>query len=337
MTQTYIAIVCERSVRIYRYKFADGAREFTIAKVATYETSLNSLGLCCLRAEHCVFPGRSKGQITLVDLATAADDILPDDSKKASGTSRNNVVPNVNIIPAHNAALRAMNLTSDGTIVASASETGTIIRLYHTPTQARLAEFRRGVQTATIYSLAFSPSSSHLAITSDTNTLHVFAVSGKTGNPKDANESAASASPSKSPSKLDRSSANATSQSWAKWPTLSKIPFAPRVFSDVYSIATCPFDPGAKGMDGGQTPKGVVGWTDDETLVVLSAGRDARYERFAFEVGGTTSGTSKLHATSIGDVQQTGGGGFADASVGSAETVPAKVWRIGWMRFMRPN
>ena len=90
-------------------------------------------------------------------------------------------------------------------------------------------------------------------------------------------------------------------------------------------------------MEGSQTPKGLVGWTDDETLVVLSAGRDARYERFAFEVGGTTEVTPDLPETSIGEVHQIGRGGFADARVDSTESVPAKVWRIGWMRFMRPN
>lgn len=86
-----------------------------------------------------------------------------------------------------------------------------------------------------------------------------------------------------------------------KWGSLAKLPFAPRIFSDTYSFAIVAFDPGA---DQSASPKGLAAWIDDYTIVVLSAGWDARYERF--RLAGTESGG--VHLT-----------------------------RVGWCRFMRPN
>ena len=101
-----------------------------------------------------------------------------------------------------------------------------------------------------------------------------------------------------------------------KWGGLAKLPFAPRVFTDFYSVASTTFDPGRENQDGHdeargakRTPvKGVVGWIDEETIAVVSAGTDARYERFAFTGEDVGDGTEGL-----------------------------KCFRIGYSRYMRPN
>lgn len=72
----------------------------------------------------------------------------------------------------------------------------------------------------------------------------------------------------------------------------------PRVFSDHYSFASAPFEIGDElmgapfrpsssssnaGMTGspsGAPSKGVIGWTGDKSVIVIGAGRDARWERF---------------------------------------------------------
>lgn len=69
-------------------------------KLSVFETTDNPLGLLCLGTKLLAFPGRSVGHIQLVELETG----------------------NVSIIPAHTSALRAMDLSPDGEILATASE-----------------------------------------------------------------------------------------------------------------------------------------------------------------------------------------------------------------------
>ena len=48
-------------------------------------------------------------------------------------------------------------------------------------THSLVLQLRRGADTATIYSIAFSPISSWLAVSSDKGTVHVFALKGPAG------------------------------------------------------------------------------------------------------------------------------------------------------------
>lgn len=69
-------------------------------KLAVFETTDNPLGLACLGQKLLAFPGRSPGQIQMVELETG----------------------NVSILPAHSTPLRAMTLSPDGEVLATASE-----------------------------------------------------------------------------------------------------------------------------------------------------------------------------------------------------------------------
>ena len=69
-------------------------------KISVYETYDNPLGLACLGKKLLAFPGRSPGQVQMVELETG----------------------NISIIPAHSSPLRAMALSPDGEILATASE-----------------------------------------------------------------------------------------------------------------------------------------------------------------------------------------------------------------------
>lgn len=69
-------------------------------KLSYFETTDNPLGLACLGQQVLAFPGRSPGQVQLVELETG----------------------NVSIIPAHSTPLRAMTLSPDGEVLATASE-----------------------------------------------------------------------------------------------------------------------------------------------------------------------------------------------------------------------
>jgi len=52
-----------------------------------------------------------------------------------------------------------MNLNFNGSLVASASEKGTIIRIFATDTGHAIQEVRRGSEKAEIYSLSFDKNS----------------------------------------------------------------------------------------------------------------------------------------------------------------------------------
>jgi len=96
------------------------------------------------------------------------------------------------LIDAHEGALAAIALTVDGSLLATASERGTLIRLFDTgkqrvgggddtkssslPLGTPLYEFRRGVEQATVGCLCFSYDRQWLGCTSNRGTVHVFRV-----------------------------------------------------------------------------------------------------------------------------------------------------------------
>lgn len=106
----------------------------------------------------------------------------------------------ITMIPAHDSPLSAIAFDWHGTKLATASEKGTVIRVFSIPQGKRLFEFRRGVRryihsvgdlwpitmhlsftngfnfyrNATIYSLSFSPDSMYLCASSNLETIHIF-------------------------------------------------------------------------------------------------------------------------------------------------------------------
>ncbi|KAK3696064.1 Phosphatidylinositol 3,5-bisphosphate-binding protein [Vermiconidia calcicola] len=106
----------------------------------------------CLSHQLLMLPAQTPGQVQLIP--------LPGGSKR--------------IIRAHNTALRSMALSPSGALLATASEQGTLIRVFSTSTLEQVAEFRRGVEKAVVFGLAFSDGGRWVACTSDKGTVHVF-------------------------------------------------------------------------------------------------------------------------------------------------------------------
>jgi hypothetical protein len=242
ISQTHLIVVLLHSVRIYRMALPP-------ALLATYETTANPHGLCALGSSIVAFPGRAVGQVKIYDLGTG----------------------NVSIIPASTSPLRALALSSDDAQLATASEAGTLVRLWSFPACTKTGEVRRGVDAAVILGVAFSPSGTAVAVTSDKGTLHIFDLP---SGGRSSHESRAS-----EPTPTDH-----------KWRMLSKLPLLPRQFSDTYSNCSTPFSLGddytsldtglVPGVPGGRPTKGLLGWLDESSVVCIGAGQDARWEKF---------------------------------------------------------
>jgi WD40 repeat protein len=78
------------------------------------------------------------------------------------------------LIEAHESTLRALTLTANGSLLATASHKGTVIRVWDVATSLNVYEFRRGVERAQITCLAFSWDDQWLSCASDKGTTHIF-------------------------------------------------------------------------------------------------------------------------------------------------------------------
>lgn len=92
-----IVVALQNAVHIYQF--------LRIPKLLSiYETANNDYGLCALTSKKIAFPGRTPGQVQLVEVDTG----------------------NLSILPAHTSALRALGLSADGQVLVTASE---VVRL----------------------------------------------------------------------------------------------------------------------------------------------------------------------------------------------------------------
>lgn len=83
----------------------------------------------------------------------------------------------INVIEAHRSPLACITLNSEGTLLATASDKGTIIRVFSVPDGHKLYQFRRGTMPSRIYSMSFNTTSTLLCVSSSTETIHLFKLS----------------------------------------------------------------------------------------------------------------------------------------------------------------
>ncbi|KAJ3333209.1 autophagy protein [Blyttiomyces sp. JEL0837] len=142
---------------IYIYDIA------TMKLLHTLDTSPNPNALCVLSpsSENCflAYPPNTSG---------SSGDLLLFDAISLAG---------VTIIPAHKSPLSCISFNYDGTMIATASDKGTVIRVFSVPTGAKLFQFRRGTYNTRIYSISFDLSSTLLAVSSHSDTVHIFKLS----------------------------------------------------------------------------------------------------------------------------------------------------------------
>ena len=81
---------------------------------------------------------------------------------------------NIYLINAHQHQISFLAFNWDGTRLATASEQGTIIRIWDTHTYQQVIELRRGKDSAEINCISFSKDGNLLCVSSNTGTIHVF-------------------------------------------------------------------------------------------------------------------------------------------------------------------
>ncbi|KAL5017843.1 hypothetical protein ScPMuIL_003565 [Solemya velum] len=131
-------------------------------KLFSFDTRDNPKGLidCSPFGPILVFPGYKCGSVQIVDLETSQP------SQSISPVTIN----------AHKNEVACMALNQSGTLLATASKKGTLIRVFDVSSKKQVVEFRRGADPATLYCISFSPDSAFLCASSDKGTVHIFAV-----------------------------------------------------------------------------------------------------------------------------------------------------------------
>lgn len=145
-------VVTEDTITVYDH-------ELKQSQPKPFGTAYNPKGICALSPDTdnivLAFPHVQKGMVQLENLST---------QKKKH-------------IKAHDNEIMCLTLSRDGAKLATASEKGTLIRVFDTENGTLIKEVRRGSSKAEIYSIAFSTDSNYLCCVSSSGTLHVFAIS----------------------------------------------------------------------------------------------------------------------------------------------------------------
>jgi len=102
----------------------------------------------------------------------------PSVSESAGESSSASEDPTLKKIPAHDGYLMCVALSKDGKLAATASDKGTLVRVWDTESGKQLKEFRRGAESATIWAMCFSNDNSLLAVASSRGTCHLFGIAG---------------------------------------------------------------------------------------------------------------------------------------------------------------
>ncbi|ERL93687.1 WD repeat domain phosphoinositide-interacting protein 4 isoform X2 [Dendroctonus ponderosae] len=147
--------------RIHLFSFLQPTRE-----LFSVETRANPKGLCeitPLQNSHrqiLVFPGHKLGSVQIMELSSTFQ------SYSSAPV----------YLQAHKNELACIAINQQGKRIATASEQGTLIRVWDTSTRNQLVELRRGTDPASIHCINFSTNSDFLCCSSDKGTVHIFAI-----------------------------------------------------------------------------------------------------------------------------------------------------------------
>ncbi|OAT04459.1 autophagy-like protein 18 [Blastomyces gilchristii SLH14081] len=167
-----LVIVLEDQIYLYDIQ--------TMKLLYTIETSPNPSAICALSpsSENCylAYPLPQKAPPSSFTPPSHA----PPGSTHISPTSGEVLIFDtlkleaINVVEAHKSPLSCLAMNTEGTLLATASDKGTIIRVFSVPDAQKLYQFRRGSMPSRIFSMSFNITSTLLCVSSATETIHIF-------------------------------------------------------------------------------------------------------------------------------------------------------------------
>ena len=80
------------------------------------------------------------------------------------------------IIEAHESKLSCLSINNDGSLLATSSDRGTLIRIFRPPNGENITAFRRGTKNVTMNCITFSPNKIFIGCARDVRTIHIFSI-----------------------------------------------------------------------------------------------------------------------------------------------------------------
>ena len=145
-----IIVVCRDKIYVFDLK--------TFKNIDTIETGDNSHGIVAVsyapEQTFLAYPDKKKGQVRI----------------------KNYEKESTFMIKAHENNIAYIALSYDGSLVATASEQGTLIRVFSTESGSLLQEVRRGKDKADIKYICFEPNLRFIAASSNKGTIHIWSL-----------------------------------------------------------------------------------------------------------------------------------------------------------------
>lgn len=82
----------------------------------------------------------------------------------------------LSVFQAHDSKIACISINKDGTLLATASDKGTLIRIFTTNDGQKFSEFRRGTKTVEMNCIAFDPNNKFIGCSSNVGTIHIFSI-----------------------------------------------------------------------------------------------------------------------------------------------------------------
>ncbi|PAV63506.1 hypothetical protein WR25_07679 isoform B [Diploscapter pachys] len=158
---SYSRLIIVQKTKIHIFAFGNNCR-----LIRSEDIRANPTGLASLSSNNdgsgqmLAYPGFKVGSVRIMDVTAV--------------TEKESISPNS--IDAHLSEVAELAVNNQGTLLATGSIKGTVIRVFDIRTRRCLLECRRGSDNCTLHCLQFSPCSSFLACSSDKGTIHIFAI-----------------------------------------------------------------------------------------------------------------------------------------------------------------
>ncbi|KAG6827488.1 hypothetical protein H0H92_011564 [Tricholoma furcatifolium] len=192
-------------------KNPDGESRVTI-KIVVLRNTFHFTAICALSpsadSSYLAYPSPVPSPTSPLAAPSTSSQPPPAPSQQQSGdvllfSTRSLTVANV--IQAHKAPISFLSINSTGSLLATASEKGTVIRVWSIPGAEKLYQFRRGTREARIYSMSFNLVSTLLAVSSAHDTVHIFKLGLNKSAAKSEKPSTSTSSPPESVDSRDSS------------------------------------------------------------------------------------------------------------------------------------